>query len=170
MKALARQMATYHRYHKKAISKITYLIGVPLIVFALMIPFGWIQIGISNTFMTNLTWVGIVLLFLYYLFLDIPLAIGMGIIFFLLALLASVFSKYTPNWDGFWVFVGCFVVGWILQFIGQLFKGKKISLTESPQQVFIAPIVLLAEVMFWSGRCQKLKAEVEKLKVEQNKA
>ena len=166
MKALARQMATYHRYHKKAITKITYLIGVPLIVFALMIPFSWIQIGLSNTFMTNLTWTGITLLVLYYLFLDIPLAIGMGIIFCLLALLASVFSRYTPNWHGFWVFIGCFVIGWILQFIGHLFDSKTFRCTYSPRQIFIAPLFLLAEVMFWSGRCQTLKAEVDKLKAQ----
>src|SRR5262245_28466899 len=80
MKTLEDQMSFYAAYHQDPRNKATHFVGVPIIVFALMIPLAWLRVDASGMTITAALVVTSVLL-LYYLMLDIPLGLAMGVVF-----------------------------------------------------------------------------------------
>ena len=85
MKTLEDQMSFYAAYHQDARNKATHFVGVPLIVFSLMIPLGWLRVEVGGFTLSAALVVTRVLL-LYYLVLDIPLGLAMCAVFALHAL------------------------------------------------------------------------------------
>ncbi|MEQ9448719.1 MAG: DUF962 domain-containing protein, partial [Rhodospirillaceae bacterium] len=55
----------------------------------------------------------------------------------------------------------CFVVGWIIQFIGHVFEGRRPALTVNILQVFMAPPFLIAESLFALGLQRSLERRVQ---------
>ena len=55
MKTLAQQMAVYNAYHRNPKNKATHFIGVPLIIFALMIVLSWPSVAIDGVPVTAST-------------------------------------------------------------------------------------------------------------------
>jgi uncharacterized membrane protein YGL010W len=160
MKTLAEQMGFYQRYHTKMNNKVTHMVGIPLIVFSILIPLGWVQILIPNLLHTNLAWTILTLTVIYYLFLDLFMALGMALIFIVLTLIASIFYQGGPSLLGLYVFLGCFVTGWILQLIGHMFEKRKPAFMANLFQLIIGPIFILAEVVFILGYRRNLHQKV----------
>ena len=75
MKTLDQQMAVYAACHRDRRNRLTHFIGVPAIVFAILIPMCWVPIGDGLT----LAHVFLGAVFAYYFLLDVPLAIATGI-------------------------------------------------------------------------------------------
>jgi len=156
MKTLDQQMAVYAAYHRNRWNRMTHFIGVPAIVFAILIPMCWVPIGDGVT-LAHL-FLGAVLA--YYFLLDVPLAIATAIVTCALYALAKL-AAGTGSVSG-WIWSGAFFVGgWIFQLVGHVFEGRKPALADNLFQIFIAPIFLVAELFFALG----LKGEVRK-KVE----
>ena len=65
MKTLAELMSVYHHHHTKKITKFTHFIRVPMIIFAIEILLSWPQI--ANI---PLSWIAVIILGTYYLYLD----------------------------------------------------------------------------------------------------
>ena len=76
MKTLEDQMSFYAAYHQDARNKATHFVGVPVIVFSLMIPLGWLRAEVGG-FPLSAALVVTALLLLYYLVLDVPLGLAM---------------------------------------------------------------------------------------------
>ena len=146
MKTLDEQMSVYAAYHRNRWNKLTHFIGVPAIIVGIQIPLAWVSVGGDVTLAHVVT--GIVLA--YYFLLDVPLAIAMTVVFGLLLYAALQISGMgaTASWIGFGV---CFVGGWIIQFIGHVFEGRRPALVDNIFQIFMAPIFLVAEVFFALG-------------------
>jgi uncharacterized membrane protein YGL010W len=149
VKTLEDQMSFYAAYHQDARNKATHFVGVPLIVFSLMIPLGWLRTDIGGFTLSAALAVTAVLL-LYYLVLDIPLALAMGAVFALLLWAAEPLSQAAPVASLTW-FVVLFAGGWALQLWGHVFEGRKPALVDNLFQIFVAPIFLAAEVFFALG-------------------
>ncbi len=66
MKTLEQQMAVYAAYHKDPRNRLTHFIGVPAIIFAILIPMGWLRFSIAG-FEISLAMVfaGVVLVYYY---------------------------------------------------------------------------------------------------------
>lgn len=152
-------MAVYAAYHRNPINRLTHFAGVPLIMFALLVPLSWIALapeGAPVTLATVLT----VLVLAYYFALDAALAAAMTV--FLGVLLAAahwVAVNHSPA-TGWSVFVVCFVGGWVLQLVGHVFEGRRPALVDNLWQVFVAPIFLMAEVFFALGLKSDVRARV----------
>jgi uncharacterized membrane protein YGL010W len=155
MKTIEEQMATYAAYHQDARNKATHFIGVPVIVLSLFIPLAWLRIGDVSAGMI-LTAVLVV----YYLVLDVPLAIAMLVVFALLAWVGEQIAMMGPVAGWSW-FAVLFVGGWILQLVGHVFEGRKPALADNLFQIFVAPLFLAAEVFFALGYKPALHAAVE---------
>lgn len=160
MKSLAEHMSFYHRYHTKASTKLTHFIGVPIIVLSIMMILNWFTLGVRNGDSLNIMWLAVVLLSIYYAFLHWRLAIGMLIIFSIMGIIAHWLAYDSPNWIGGATAAALFVIGWVIQLIGHQFEGKKPALVDNFFQIFIAPIFLLAELLFLLGWLKALKKEV----------
>ena len=48
MKTLEDQMSFYAAYHQDSRNKATHFVGVPMIVFSLMIPLGWLRADVGG--------------------------------------------------------------------------------------------------------------------------
>ena len=146
MKSLEDQMSVYAAYHQDGRNKATHFIGVPAIIVGIQIPLAWVSVGGDVTLAHVVT----AIVLAYYFLLDVPLAIAMTVVFGLLlyAALQICAMGATASWIGFGI---CFVGGWIVQFVGHVFEGKRPALVDNIFQIFMAPIFLVAEVFFALG-------------------
>jgi uncharacterized membrane protein YGL010W len=149
VKTLEEQMSFYAAYHQDARNKATHFVGVPVIVFSLMIPLGWLRID-AGGFPLSAALVVTSILLLYYLALDVPLGLAMGAVFALMLWGAEPLSQ-APLMISLGWFVVLFVGGWALQLWGHVYEGRKPALVDNLFQIFVAPIFLAAEVFFALG-------------------
>ena len=139
MKSLAEQMSFYHNYHKKKITKLTHIIGIPLAILPIMMLFNWVNISINGVAHIPLSWLAIALLLAYYYFLDWQLACVMTLCFIILNFIAIALGGTYPHLHGFLAMIIVFVIAWVIQFIGHYFEGKRPALFDNFYQVLIAP-------------------------------
>jgi uncharacterized membrane protein YGL010W len=160
MKALDEQIASYGAYHRDARNRLTHFIGVPLIVFAVLLALGWLRVPFAGTTVSAAVPCTLVLLG-YYFRLDRTLALAMTG-FMLVLLFFSEMIALAPWRESLAVFLIAFVGGWTLQLIGHYFEGRKPALVDNLLQVFVAPIFLMAEVFFALGWRPELRERVER--------
>ena len=159
MNSIEQQMATYAAYHQDARNKATHFIGVPLIVLSLFIPLAWLRLEIGGVAISAAMLFAAAVL-VYYLMLDVPLALAMLVVFAALAWLGDSLARLGPGPGWAW-FAVLFIGGWILQLVGHLYEGRRPALTDNLLQIFVAPIFLAAEVFFALGYKPALHAAVQ---------
>ena len=156
MKTLDQQMAVYAAYHRNRWNRLTHFIGVPAIIFAILIPMSWVSLG-EDLSLAHL-FLGAVLA--YYFLLDVSLALATAVAvgaLFLAAKLAAG-TGIASGWIWFGVF---FAGGWIFQLVGHVFEGRRPALADNLFQIFIAPIFLVAEAFFALGLKRELLKKIE---------
>lgn len=140
------QLAMYAAYHTDKRNQITHYIGVPLIIFSVVIALDQVRVGDSIT--VAIIVVG--LLLLAYL-IAIPF-VGMFALVLSapLYLAAVVLGGLTPA--ALWtVTAASFVGGWAIQLLGHVFERRRPAFTVNMLQVLMAPAFLVAELIFTFG-------------------
>ena len=160
VKTLEDQMSFYAAYHQDARNKATHFVGVPVIVFSLMIPLGWLRLEAGGLTVSG-AHVTTAVLLAYYLALDLPLGLAMAAIFGLMLWGAEPLSQ-APFLASLAWFAVLFVGGWALQLWGHVYEGRKPALVDNLFQIFVAPIFLAAEAFFALGYKPKLHEEVQR--------
>ena len=144
------QLAMYAAYHQDRRNQLTHHVGVPLIVFSLLLALSQVRIAEVGGFPLDAGAVVLALLMLSYIA-AIPVtglftAIFYGVIYGVVLRIAREGQIIV------WSVAGAgFVVGWIIQFIGHVFEGRRPALTVNALQAFMAPPFLIAEVLFAAG-------------------
>lgn len=82
----------------------------------------------------------------------------MAVFMVLLCSIAEVMSDYG---DTLLLGVGLFVVGWVFQFVGHYFEGKKPAFVDDLMGLVIGPLFVVAEILFLIGFFEDLKASIE---------
>jgi uncharacterized membrane protein YGL010W len=156
VKTLDQQMAVYAAYHRNRWNRLTHFIGVPAIIFAILIPMNWLSFGEGVTLAH--VFVGVVLA--YYFLLDVPLALAttVAVAALLLAAKAVAGTGVASGWIWFGAF---FVGGWVFQLVGHVFEGRRPALSDNLFQILIAPIFLVAEVFFALGLKRDVLRKIE---------
>ena len=149
-------MAVYAAYHRNRWNRLTHFIGVPAIIFAILIPMSWVSLGED----LSLAHVFLGAVLAYYFLLDVPLAlvtaVAVGALFF-----AAKLAAGTGIASG-WIWSGAFFVGgWVFQLVGHVFEGRRPALSDNLFQIFIAPIFLVAEVFFALGLKREVRRKIE---------
>ena len=156
MKSLDEQMSIYAAYHRDRRNKATHFVGVPAIVFAILIPMSWVEIGAGVT----LAHVFVVAVLAYYILLDAQLALATMVA--VAALLYAAESVAATGISSGWIWFGIFFVGgWIFQLVGHVFEGRKPALLDNLFQIFVAPIFLVAELFFAFGLKRDVLEKIE---------
>ena len=156
MKTLDQQMAVYAAYHRNRWNRLTHFIGVPVIIFSILIPMWWVPIGDGVT-LAHL-FLGAVLT--YYFLLDVALAVTTAAVSCALFYAAKLAAA--TGFASGWIWCGAFfVAGWILQFAGHAIEGSRPALADNLFQIFIAPIFLVAELFFALGFRRDVQEKVE---------
>ncbi|MGC4059352.1 MAG: DUF962 domain-containing protein [Aquabacterium sp.] len=158
MKPLVEQLSQYATYHRDRRNIATHFIGVPMIVASLCILLS------RPTLIDGVHWLtpgSIVsaLATLYYLRLDVRYAIVL--VAYLAACLfgaESMAGLGTLAWLA--VGVGLFIVGWVVQFLGHYYEGRKPAFVDDLIGLMIGPLFVTAEAGFLMGMRKDVEAAV----------
>jgi len=151
---LLSQYAAYHRDRRNIVS---HLIGVQMIVFAIGVLLARPALAIGGLAIPP-AWAIFGLAGLWYLTrCNAVLGIAVTAVVGVLMLLAH-------HVDGAWVAWGIafFVVGWVIQFIGHWYEGKKPAFVDDVVGLLVGPMFVVAELMFMLGWNKPLLAEIER--------
>ena len=160
MKSFIDQAQFYATYHQNSTTRYTHMVGVPLIIFSMMILLGFVQIIVPGVFASNLAWFATLTILAYYFFLNWQLALALTPIMLFLLWIAHWFSEYGPTKLGCWAFIITFVLGWGFQLYGHYVEGKKPAFMDNICQALIEPLYLTAELFFIAGYMRSLHDEI----------
>src|SRR5262249_25371098 len=141
---------SYAAVHRSGRNKATHFVGIPVIVFSLLLLLALWRIEPAGRELSMALVVGIVAV-LGWMALDL----GIGLI------MAAIMP---PAWYGAEAMAGAlgpsstvvafavlFIGGWALQFLGHHYEGKRPALIDNIFQGFIGPMFLVAEALVASG-------------------
>ena len=159
MKTLLDQLSNYADYHRSERNITTHLIGVPMIVLALMVLLSRPAWVVNELALSPAVFIVAVLL-LYYL----RLHIAMGLIMSALLVSGLFLSAWVATLDdSIWLAagVGGFLLGWVIQFVGHYFEGRKPAFFDDVMGLAIGPLFVVAEALFKLGLFSELAQEIE---------
>lgn len=160
MKTLIDHLAQYAAYHRDQRNILSHFIGIPLIVLAVAVllsrpgseVFGlWLSPALLVTLAAGVFYVRLDRRFGLLMALLLALSLWVG---------AGVALQSTPVWlsSG----IGLFVIGWVIQFVGHYYEGRKPAFVDDVMGLVIGPLFVAAEAAFLLG----LRKEVEQAIVE----
>ncbi|MCQ8818782.1 DUF962 domain-containing protein [Pseudoalteromonas agarivorans] len=158
MKTLQQQLGTYGLYHRSKRNVLTHFFGIPLIVFAVLCLLARIQMPIGSLLIDGAQ-LFVFASVVYYLMLSVSLGLIMGVLFTLLLLAAQPIAAMA-FWPWLSIGVGVFVFGWVLQFIGHYYEGKKPAFVDDLIGLIIGPLYVTVEFLFLMGLYKSLEHEV----------
>jgi len=154
-------MVRYARYHRDERNIATHLVGVPMIVFGLGVLLSRAQLPPGDAG-PSLAWVVWTLATLWYLsrgHLLLGAAVSLAnALLFALAHLAS--AGTVAQWLGWGL--GFFAVGWLVQFVGHYYEGKKPAFADDLVGLLVGPMFVTAELLFSLGLARSLAQEIER--------
>ncbi len=158
MRNLEQQITQYAAYHRDRRNIATHFIGVPMIVFSVVLALvPWTVLGV------NLALVAVGIAAIYYLVLDLALGTAMLAFLFFCCYLVAVYLN--ARLDNTGVIVGLavslFIIGWAIQFVGHKFEGMKPAFTDDIIGLAIGPLFIMTELFFALGLKPGLKKYVE---------
>ena len=154
-------MAQYAAYHRDRRNIATHFVGIPLIVFAISALLSRAEFTLAGAPM-NAAIVLWGLTALWYLTrgnlaLGAATAIANGA---LTALAMTAAQGSMSSW--LLIGIGSFVVGWIFQFIGHYYEGRKPAFVDDLVGLLVGPMFVVGEALFMLGWGRPLLAEIEK--------
>ena len=141
MSRVDRLLSDYAAYHATRGNVACHFIGIPLIVFGLLSMLGAVPLLSAG----GLTWTAaellVVLVGLYYLTLNVPLALGM----IAFTLLLDALSRHAASP---WVGLAAFLAGWVFQAIGHArYEKKAPAFLKNALHLLVGPLFLVNEVL-----------------------
>ncbi len=159
MKRVDEQMAFYDAYHRHPLNKATHFIGIPTIIFSILVVLGWARVPVGG-FTVTAAMATVAVLLGYYFALDRALAVGMALFLLPALWMAEQVSQWSYAAGGA-VFLVFFVGGWVFQLIGHgVYEKRRPALVDNLFQMIIGPFFLVAEVFFLLGLKHDLRDRV----------
>ena len=153
-------LTQYAAYHRDRRNIATHFVGVPMIVFSLVLALATLAWPVGGVLVSAAA-VTSVVLSLYYLRLDIGLGITMAVVLFLMCAGASEMTARLGTAASLAWALGIFVVGWAIQFLGHKYEGVKPAFFDDVKQLLIGPVFVAAEAFFLLGARKDLQRYVE---------
>jgi uncharacterized membrane protein YGL010W len=151
----------YAEYHRDRRNIATHLVGVPLIVFGIGVLLARPGFELGGLMLTP-GWIVFALGTLWYLtrgqfVLGLAVSVVNGLLF---ALGQPLAADSTAAWLGWGV--GSFVVGWIIQFIGHYYEGRKPAFADDIVGLLVGPMFVVLEYLAMLGLFKDLMARIER--------
>lgn len=155
MKTLEQHLSQYAAYHRDRRNIVTHFIGIPLIVLAVAILLSrpgtvWAGMWFSPALIASCVLAG------FYLRLDFWLGVLMTL---LLGACVCAGTALAQQSTGLWLGsgVGLFVLGWVIQFVGHFYEGRKPAFVDDIMGLAIGPLFVVAEGVFLLGLRKELE-------------
>ena len=130
-----------------------------MIVFAVVILLARPEVEVYGVHLTPAV-AALVASGIYYLLLDVGLGLTLTAI---IAAMAWVAGLIASQGAAIWLAagIGLFVVGWIIQFVGHYYEGRKPAFVDDLLGLLIGPLFVLAEIVFALNMRQSLLKAIE---------
>jgi len=151
-----RQLATYASYHRDARNRATHFIGIPAIVFSILVPLALLRVsGVSAAMLVALV------AMIGWIALDRVVGLAMLVMIAPMLAIAEWIAGSYASGTAWTVFAIFFIGGWVFQLVGHVWEGRRPALADNLFQAFIGPMFIMAEVLMALGLKQDLKALVD---------
>ncbi len=157
-------MVQYANYHRDRRNIATHLVGIPLIFLSigvLLLSPAWSVAGQTLT----LAWAMWALTSLWYLSRgDLLLGMATSVVN---GVLIAAAHEVPPLAQALGLAVwqaglGLFLIGWVLQFIGHYFEGRKPAFVDDVVGLLVGPMFVVGEVLMSAGLLQRMRMDIER--------
>lgn len=160
MKTLVDQLSNYADYHRDPRNIFTHYVGVPMIMLAVLILLArvhWAEVAgipVSPALLASAAAA------VYYWRLDARYGLFMTA---LLAAMLVLAAQIAAQPMGVWLTwgLGLFASGWLIQFIGHYWEGRKPAFMDDVMGLLIGPLFVVAELGFVLGLRREVQAAME---------
>lgn len=159
MSPLVSQLSKYATYHRDWRNIKTHFIGIPMIVLSVFVLLSKPAFSVFGLMLTPAMLV-FLLSSLYYLRLSSVYGVAMVLVHGLLLTLADNLAL-NPMWLWLLWGVGLFVLGWVIQFVGHYYEGRKPAFVDDLMGLAIGPLFVVAEAGFVMGLGRKVQNQIE---------
>ena len=160
MRTLQENLTQYAAYHRDRRNIATHFVGVPMIVFSVILALNEVHFSLGSM-QPTLAVVVAVAAILYYVSQDVVLGLTMAVIFLLMCAGASEITARFSTPAALGIALAIFVVGWALQYWGHYFEGMKPAFYDDVMGLAIGPLFVLAEAFFLFGAKPELRRYIE---------
>jgi len=159
MKTLTDHLAQYAAYHRDRRNIATHFVGVPMIVLAVTVLLSRPGFAAGGLVLSPAVAAALAAA-LFYLRLDVRFGVVMAA---LLALCVAAGQALAAGPAATWLGagVGLFVVGWIIQFVGHWYEGRKPAFVDDVLGLVIGPLFVVAEAGFLLSLRPEVQQAVE---------
>ena len=160
MQGLEQNLTQYAAYHRDRRNIATHFVGVPMIVFSVVLALAVVTIPLGPISATLAALVSIAAC-IYYVRLDLTLGLTMAVTLFLMCAAASEITHRMGTEASLGIAAAIFVVGWAIQFLGHKWEGMKPAFIDDAKQLLIGPVFVAAEAYFLCGALPHLRRYIE---------
>lgn len=157
---LTQILATYGSYHRDPRNRRSHYLGVPVIIYAVLVPLALCALTVLDTPL-RLDRIAVAAAAVGYIFVDVGLGFSLMLALALLAAVAEATSVLGVA-AALTVAAAVFVLGWALQLLGHRLEGNRPALLTNLAQIFVAPLFLTAELGFSLGLRRSLRGAIER--------
>jgi uncharacterized membrane protein YGL010W len=159
MKTLVDHLTTYASYHRHVRNVATHFVGIPIIVVSVMALLGRASMdaGGVTISLATLAWLAFTR---FYLRLDLRYGLTMAVLMGFSVWAGHALAALPM---GAWLAssLGLFFVGWVLQFIGHAYEGRKPAFVDDIIGLAVGPLFVVAEAGFLLGLRSEVQAVIE---------
>ena len=160
MSFFAQQLATYATYHRDPRNRATHFVGIPAIVFSILLPFALWRFQVLGVD-ASAAWAVALLAVAGWIALDATVGLAMAVAMLIMLMIAEWIATRFGATTAWLVFAVFFVGGWIFQLVGHAWEGRRPALADNLFQGFIGPMFIMTEVLIWLGLKPELKAVLD---------
>lgn len=159
MKNLVDHLAGYAAYHRDQRNIASHFIGIPAIVLAIAVLLSRPGLAVGPMWLSPALLLGVAAT-VFYLRLSRPLGLLMGV---LLALTLWAATQLALGSTALWLGsgIGLFVAGWIVQFVGHYYEGRKPAFLDDISGLIVGPLFVVVELGFLLGMLGTLRDAIE---------
>ncbi|MBT8769336.1 Mpo1 family 2-hydroxy fatty acid dioxygenase [Metapseudomonas boanensis] len=159
MKTLIDHLGQYAEYHRDRRNIASHFIGIPLIVVAVAVLLSRPGFEVLGLWLSPAAFVALASA-LFYLRLDRRFGLVMAA---LLGLSLWAGAALAVQGAGTWLGagLGMFVVGWVIQFVGHYYEGRKPAFVDDLMGLVVGPLFVVAELAFMLGLRKEVERAVE---------
>ena len=159
MKSLDDQLSQYATYHRDPRNIASHFIGIPLIVVAVAVLLSRPQWSLGGLWISPAVVLALASAW-FYLRLEMKLGVLMTVLMGLSVWAGHVLAQQSTM---VWLSSGLamFVVGWVIQFVGHHYEGRKPAFVDDISGLIVGPLFVVAELAFMLGMRHELKEQIE---------
>lgn len=160
MKTLTDQLTQYAAYHQDGRNVATHFVGIPMIVLAVATLLARPSLDLAGWTLSPALALAVATC-IFYFRLDLRFGAMMALV---MAAMVAGGHWFAAQSTALWLAagIGLFVVGWVLQFVGHYYEGKKPAFVDDLVGLVVGPLFLAAEAAFFLNLRIDVKAEIDR--------